>query len=135
GKPLAFGRIGECLAFGLPGNPGSALVTFEIFVRPALRKMMGFRTLFRRLVPATITHDIRKPDRMTHFVRVRVEESADGGLTATSTGSQSSGVLRSMSLANGLAVVPDDLDGLKAGDPVEVMLLDAGRLFAEARPF
>ena len=96
GYPLAFGRIGERgpLVFGLPGNPVSAMVTFEQFVRPALRKLMGHRNLFRPSVQARLAETLSKRPGRLHFVRVELERR-DGEVVARTAGNQSSGVLRS----------------------------------------
>jgi molybdopterin molybdotransferase len=127
GYPLVFGRFdrdGGPLVFGLPGNPVSAMVTFEQFVRPALRKMMGHRSWFRPVVEARLLEDLDKKPGRLHFVRVDLERR-DGEILARSTGSQSSGVLRSMTLARGLLVFPADAVKLRAGDTVTVQVLDA----------
>ncbi len=115
--------------FGLPGNPVSAMVTFEQFVRPALRKMTGHRACFRPSVDARLTHPLRKQPGRLHLVRV-VLERVDGELHATSTGNQSSGVLRSMALATGLLVFPAEARELAAGASVRVQLLDLELLAA-----
>jgi molybdopterin molybdotransferase len=132
GYPLVFGRFGESgpLVFGLPGNPVSAMVTFEQFVRPALRKMLGSRAWFRPTVDAVLEHELVKAPGRVHFVRVFLERGADG-LRARSTGNQSSGVLRSMTLARGLLVFPAEAERLRAGDAVRVQVLD-DELFARA---
>lgn len=125
GYPLAFGTIESTgtLVFGLPGNPVSAAVTFEEFVRPALRKMMGFRALFRPLVRARITQDLSKPKGRLHFVRVALE-SREGEILATPTGNQSSGVLTSMIRGGGLAIFAADAETLESGREVDVQVLD-----------
>ena len=125
GYPLAFGRFGEAgpLVFALPGNPVSAMVTFEQFVRPALRKMEGRSAWFRPSVVATLTHPLRKSPGRLHFVRVHLERR-DGEILAMSTGTQSSGVLQSMSLADGLAIFPAEATELSAGGAVRVQILD-----------
>jgi len=125
GYPMVFGHFpdGGPLVFGLPGNPVSAMVTFEEFVRPALRKMLGYRALYRPLVQAKLTHTMQlKPGRL-HFVRVSLEHSGSE-ILATSTGSQSSGVLRSMALAHGFMIVPADVSEFKEGTLVDVQILD-----------
>ena len=135
GYPLAFGRFEAergPLVFGLPGNPVSALVTFELFVRPALRKMAGRRAWFRPVLDATLGETLRKSPGRTHFVRV--ELAREGGvLRATPTGNQSSGVLRSMVLAQGLLVFPAEERELPAGARVRVQVLDP-EFFAAERP-
>ena len=141
GYPLAFGRFGEDgagapgpLVFGLPGNPVSAMVTFEQFVRPALRKMCGQRAWFRPTIQATLGHDFTKKAGRLHFERVQLE-NRQGEVVAGSTGSQSSGVLRSMSLAQGLLIFPAEATELKAGDRATVQVIDEGFFAAESRGF
>lgn len=125
GFPFVLARFGERgpLVFGLPGNPVSAMVTFEELVRPALRKMQGHRALFRPVLRARLGHALRKGDRRTHFVRVVVERDGEEWVART-TGSQSSGVLRSMTLANALLVFPSGATELAAGERVDVQVLD-----------
>ena len=134
GYPLAFGRFGEAgpLVFGLPGNPVSAMVTFELFVRPALRRMAGHARPFRPVIEARLAHDLEKAAGRAHLVRVTLERTPDGFL-ARSTGSQSSGVLRSMALADGLLVFPAEAVRLAAGEKATVQLLDDS-FFDSAEP-
>lgn len=128
-KPLAFGTIGSTPIFGLPGNPVSCMVSFELFARPALRKMAGQAGLHRRRVTATAAEPLRRrPDGKTHFARVRWhwEDSGTGGESAgyivSSAGGQGSHQLSAMADANGLAVLPDG-DGIPEGGKVELILL------------
>jgi len=133
GYPLAFGRFpGErgALVFGLPGNPVSAMVTFEQFARPALRKMMGFRSLYRPLLQARLAEELVKNPGRLHFVRVALEHR-DGEVVASTTGNQSSGVLRSMTLAQGLLIFPAEADRLAAGSTASVQVLDPDFLAAD----
>lgn len=130
GFPLVFGRFGAHdpagrgpLVFGLPGNPVSAMVTFEQFVRPALRRMAGQRAWFRPRIAATLAEPLRKAAGRLHFVRVRLTREG-GRVVATPTGNQSSGVLRSMALADGLLVFPAEARELAAGATVDVQVLD-----------
>jgi molybdopterin molybdotransferase len=126
GYPLAFGRfLGESgpLVFGLPGNPVSAMVSFEQFVRPVLRKMMGHAALFRPVVEARLGERLEKKPGRLHFVRVGLERRG-GEIIATSTGSQSSGVLSSMTRAQGLLIFPAEAHELREGDAVSVQILD-----------
>jgi molybdopterin molybdotransferase len=125
GYPVAFGRFadGGPLVFALPGNPVSAMVTFEQFVRPALRKLAGHRALFRPSIEARLSHALTKTAGRLHFVRV-VLERRDGEVFATSTGSQSSGVLISMSRADGLLIFPADATELAEGASARVQILD-----------
>jgi molybdopterin molybdotransferase len=123
GKPLAFGRIGGVPMVGLPGNPVSAMVSFELLVRPAILTMQGLTRLERPAVQAVLVDAIRdKPDRRL-YLRVRVREQ-EGEYRAYLTGEQGSGILRSMVEANGLAVVPEGRS-LAPGERVRVILLDA----------
>jgi len=135
GYPLAFGRFdaaGGPLMFGLPGNPVSAMMTFEQFVRPALRKMAGHSRLFRPTIRARLTERLEKKPGRLHFVRVVVERDGDE-FNARSTGNQSSGVLRSMIQARGLLVFPAEASVLREGDYATVQVLDAD-FFHEAGP-
>jgi molybdenum cofactor synthesis domain-containing protein len=122
-KPLAFGVIDGTPVFGLPGNPVSSLVSFELFARPALLTMMGHRARFRPEVAATAEHAMpRKPDGKLHLDRVRVRVEGDVYLAAR-TGDQASNVLSATAIANGLALLPDG-DGVPEGGAVRVMRLD-----------
>lgn len=135
GYPLAFGRFaGDTgpLVFGLPGNPVSAMMTFEQFVRPALRKMTGSRSWFRPVVRARLRGELRKKAGRLHFVRVRLTHSGDV-VFADTTGNQSSGVLRSMTRAQGLLIFPAEATHLAEGDSVDVQVLD-GEFFDAATP-
>jgi molybdopterin molybdotransferase len=128
GYPLTFGRFSEAegpLVFGLPGNPVSAMVTFEQFVRPAIRKMMGHRRLFRPTLQARLAETLTKKAGRLHFVRVVLERDGEA-LVAHSTGNQSSGVQQSLTRANGLLVFPADATELRAGDVATVQVIDAG---------
>ena len=132
GKPLAYGTMGDVPMFGLPGNPVSCMISFEEFVRPALLKMMGHQKLFRRTVKAVLQEDIEKRTGLTHFIRALVK-LGPGGYTATTTGEQGSGILKSMVRANGLIVLPEDLEIVRAGTEVPVQLLDSS-LAGTAQP-
>jgi molybdopterin molybdotransferase len=126
GYPLVFGHFDEGkgpLVFGLPGNPVSAMVTFEQYIRPAIRKATGHRALFRPVVRARLTETLTKKAGRLHFVRVQLAER-NGRIEATSTGNQSSGVLRSMVLAQGLMVFPADATEMKADTEVCVQVID-----------
>ncbi len=140
GFPLTFGRFASRtqtsantdgpVVFGLPGNPVSAMVTFEQFVRPALRRLAGHRALFRPRVTAVLGETLEKPPGRLHLVRVRLAREG-GRIVATTTGNQSSGVLRSMALAQGLLVFPADARVLHAGEAVQVQVLEEDFLAAE----
>ena len=126
-KPFAFGVVepGPVPIFGLPGNPVSAMVGYEIYVRPALRRMAGFEQLDRPRLAATADEPFRrKPDGKTHFVRVVASVDPDGRLHARSAGGQHSHQLRSMADANALAMLPDG-EGIDSGTEVTLMLLEA----------
>ncbi len=124
GKPLAFGTIGSTLFFGLPGNPVSAMVTFELFVRPALLKLAGFLSedVARSRVRAELTETIRHVRGRREFVRARTITTG-GRYVTSATGAQGSGLLHSMTRANSFMIVPEEAGDLHAGDSVEVMLL------------
>ncbi len=123
GQPLAFGVIGGKPAFGLPGNPVSAMVSFEQFVRPAMRKMSGHARLFRPVIEAIAREDIKGREGRKFFIRCRLVQK-DGLWHATTTGEQGSGILMSMAAASGLMVIPADRSGVSAGDRVKVQVLD-----------
>jgi molybdopterin molybdotransferase len=128
GYPLAFGRFADAagpLVFGLPGNPVSAMMTFEQFVRPAIRKMMGHRRWFRPTVQAILGETLTKKAGRLHFVRVVLEREGDA-VVARSTGNQSSGVQQSMTRANGLLVFPAEATELREGEAAVVQVLDPG---------
>jgi molybdenum cofactor synthesis domain-containing protein len=122
-KPLAFGVVGTMPVFGLPGNPVSSMVSFELFARPALRKMAGHAQLDRARLRAVADEPLpRRVDGKLHLVRVVAAAGGDGRFHVRSSGKQASNLLRSMALANALALLPDG-PGVEAGDDVEVVLL------------
>jgi molybdopterin molybdotransferase len=121
GKPITFGSLGRGLVFGLPGNPVSAMVTFELFVRPALLAMSGLGQIFRPRVRARALEPIPNPGHRRGYLRVSLT-TGEEGWGARLTGDQGSAILRSMVLADGLAVVPGDTV-IATGDPVDVILL------------
>ncbi len=123
GMPLAFGAIQGKPVFGLPGNPVSSMVSFEQFVRPSLLKMMGHRQIFRPVIEAILKEDIHKEPGKRHFVRALVTFEGDHYLVTT-TGAQGSGILRSMVKANGLIIIPESQEMVRAGEKVRVQLLD-----------
>jgi len=123
-KPFAFGVVGERATpvFGLPGNPVSSMVSFELLARPALRRRSGRTDLQRPEVPAVAGEPFRRGrDEKVHYVRVVAERRADGVLSVRSAGGQGSHHLTAMARADGLAVLPDG-DGLTEGDAVGVLL-------------
>lgn len=133
-KPFAFGVFGprQVPVFGLPGNPVSALVSYELFVRPALRQMAGHLVLDRPRLAAVADADfLRRPDGKQHLVRAALRSAPDGTLRARPSGGQDSHMLRAMAMANGLAVLPDGEGTLRGGN-LEVMLLDGDELLGSA---
>jgi len=123
GQPLAFGTIGGKPVFGLPGNPVSSMISFEQFVRPSLLKMMGCRQIFRPLVEAILKEEIKKMAGRRYFIRGSVSFE-NNQYVVTTTGEQGSGILKSMVRANGLIVIPEDQEIVRAGEKVKVQLLD-----------
>ncbi len=121
GKPITFGSLGPRLVFGLPGNPVSAMVTFELFVRPALLRMAGLERIFRPRLRARALEPIANPGRRRGYLRVALERAGQEW-GARLTGEQGSAILRSMVLADGLAVVPGDTE-IPRGDTIEVIVL------------
>ncbi len=124
GAPVGFGLLGDVPWLGLPGNPVSTMVTFELFVRPAIRKQCGRAQPFRRSVPVTIAEPIRLGPKLQHFLRAVVTPDESGALTAKLTGPQGSGILTSMARANALLIVPDDVAEAPAGSVLRAILLD-----------
>jgi molybdopterin molybdotransferase len=124
GRPMAVGRIGEAVLFGLPGNPVAVMVTFLAFVRPALLQMMGCSATALPLLKAHSTEAIRKKPGRTEYQRGVVKSAANGALTVATTGQQGSGVLSSMAQANGLIVLGHDQGNVALGDEVDVMMFD-----------
>jgi len=135
GSPFAFGRIGALGGipwFGLPGNPVSSMVTFELFVRPAVLRMSGRTAVFAPTVPVRLHADHPSRSRLTEFVRARVETGPGGEHLAAPTGAQGSNLLTSMARADALVVVPAESDGAAAGDRLTAILLGGAPLRAEA---
>jgi molybdopterin molybdotransferase len=125
GRPLAFGRLGDAAYFGLPGNPVAVMITFLFLVRPGLLRMMGAREPAALALRARSRELMRKKPGRTEYQRAIVEADATGELWVRSTGSQGSGVLRSMSEANAIAVLEHERGAVAIGDPVSCVLLDA----------
>lgn len=131
GKPLAFGRIksrregkgGYIPHLGLPGNPVSVMVTFEVLARPALLKMMGKKKLGRSTIEATVTERMVNSDGRRVYTRAIIEKR-EGKYFARLTGPQGSGILTSMSRANGLVIIPEERAEVKAGETVPAIMLD-----------
>ena len=131
GKPLAFGTFRGVAKngkpkrvphLGLPGNPVSSMVTFELFARPAMLKMMGKKNLAKPVVEAVLEEPAVNTDGRRLYIRAIVTRH-DGQYYASLTGPQGSGILTSMSLANGLVIVPEDTASVKAGEVVKVIML------------
>jgi molybdopterin molybdotransferase len=120
GKPVAFGHLGAVPFFGLPGNPVSAMVTYDVVVRPALLKQAG-KTDSADFVTAMTGETMYSDGRRT-FARVRLSRK-DGQLVAYSTGTQSSGALISMVKADGLLIIPENVEKVEAGTALQVRLL------------
>ena len=128
GKPLAFGILrGEDTKrvphLGLPGNPVSSMITFELFARPAILKMMGKKNLGKPTMKVVITSSVKNSDGRRMFVRVRVSKQ-DDKYVADVTGPQGSGILTSMTRANALAIIPEDVAIVKEGDTVQAIMFD-----------
>ena len=123
GKPLAFGQWGQTLFFGLPGNPASSMVTFELFVRPALRKLAGHSALSRPEVKAVLTEDAEHIPGRQSYQRA-VVSGRPGDYAVRATGAQGSGMLSPLVSANALLVLPADTAFFPAGTEVTVLLLD-----------
>jgi molybdopterin molybdotransferase len=131
GAPLGFGLLGGKPWIGLPGNPVSSMVTFELFARPAIRKLRGHTRLFRRPVEVELEEPVTINAELTHFLRVVLTPHATtphdtrhaSRLTARLTGPQGSGILTSMSLANALLVVPPDRTRVAAGQTLHALPL------------
>lgn len=133
GKPFAFASLhpSRVAVFGLPGNPVSALVSYEMFARPALRSMAGYHHLERPRLAAVAEVDFkRRPDGRLHLVRVKLFAGPDGVLMARPSGGQGSHQLRALADANALALLPDG-DGVAAGGVLVAWLLDPEGLWAE----
>jgi molybdenum cofactor synthesis domain-containing protein len=122
-KPLAFGTVDGVPVFGLPGNPVSSMVSFELFARPGLLNRQGHPEPVRPAVPAVADETLsRTPDGKTHLVRVVATMGGDGRYHVSSAGGQGSHILSAMARADALALVPDG-DGIEAGGEVGVLLL------------
>jgi len=135
GAPLGFGLLDRTPWIGLPGNPVSTMVTFELFVRPAIRRLLGHPLPFRRTVPVCVGEPITLGPKLRHFLRAVVRpEGAGGGLVARLTGPQGSGILTSMARANALLIVPEDRAEVSTGETLTALLLDDPHHVAEA-PF
>lgn len=124
GRPMAVGRIGQSVLFGLPGNPVAVMVTFLAFVRPALLRMMGSTAPPTPLLRAQCLEPLRKKAGRTEYQRGVVSRAADGTLQVRTTGNQGSGVLSSMVQGNGLIVLHHTQGHVAVGDEVDVMMFE-----------
>lgn len=122
GMPQVIGKVDDVPVFGLPGNPVSCFVSFEVFIRPALRLLQGRRDLMRPAVTAMLGEDVTSPPHKRSFLRVRMRQEA-GTWVATPTGHQGSHMLTSLAAADGLAEISEDATSVKEGLPVAVNLL------------
>jgi molybdopterin molybdotransferase len=125
GMPQGFGTVGpdSTPIFTLPGNPVSAYVSFEVFVRPAIRRMLGVLPLYRPLVRATLATPITKPEGKRSYVRARIEVT-DGVYVVTPVGGMGSHLVADLALANAFVVAPDSVTEIPAGSTVSVMMLE-----------
>ena len=129
GMPQGFGMVGDSRTpiFTLPGNPVSAFVSFEVFVRPAIRKMLGSSRLHRPTAKAVLQSALRSPEGKRQFARARVQLGRDGTNQATPLGAQGSHLLADLAYANALIVVPEQVTELPAGQMVETVLIERRR--------
>jgi molybdopterin molybdotransferase len=123
GAPVGFGILSGMPWIGLPGNPVSTMVTFELFVRPAIRKMMGHALPFRRTVPVSLAEPVSLKPKLQHFLRAVVAEGPHGP-EARLTGPQGSGILTSMVRANALLVIPEGQFDTPVGATVQALILN-----------
>jgi molybdopterin molybdotransferase len=125
GSPFSFGVANQVPVFGLPGNPVSALVTCELFVKPAIRRALGRHSLYSPTVRVRVDERITTKGALTHFLRVRLTRAQNGSWRARLTGPQGSGMISSLAHADGLLVVPESVDELPADAEADVIRLDA----------
>ena len=123
GKPMAFGVIQGVPLLGLPGNPVSSMISFELFARPAILTMLGKKKLEKPVIDAILVDAVKRKDNRRHYLRVWLEEK-EGQTYAHLTGDQGSGILLSMVQADGLAIIPEELNSTPPHFPVKVMILD-----------
>jgi molybdopterin molybdotransferase len=129
GAPLGFGTLHGMPWLGLPGNPVSAMVTFELFARPVIRRLRGERQVFRKTFQVILREDVSIAAPLTHFMRVIVDWE-DGSAWARLTGPQGSGLLTSMSRANALLILPPERQTIRAGETARVLPIGDGALSA-----
>jgi len=123
GKPLVFGRIGDCLFFGLPGNPVSSLVSFELFARPALLKVAGCSRIHRVRVRSRLLQPVERRAGREEYMRVQTSIRNDEFVSLPSSG-QGSHMISSMVSANSLAVIPAEVGSLPEGARVDVLMTE-----------
>ena len=127
GTPFSFGHLPgsdtPLPVFGLPGNPASSFVTFQVFVRPFLLRLAGHSRIHRPVFRAKAGEPLRSPNHLTHFLRVTLEGDPTRPVVWLA-GSQTSGLVKGQGLASGLAVVPEGTEELREGQDVSVVLLD-----------
>ncbi|HKS07450.1 MAG TPA: gephyrin-like molybdotransferase Glp [Gemmatimonadaceae bacterium] len=123
GSPLAFGTIRDTPWLGLPGNPVSALVTFELFARPAIRRLLGHRRVYAARTRVITAEAMTTATGLTHYLRVRLDRNGSGPARATLTGPQPSNILSSMSRADALLIVPAEHAPVRIGDALDAILL------------
>ncbi|MGA7988181.1 MAG: gephyrin-like molybdotransferase Glp [Candidatus Dormiibacterota bacterium] len=123
GKPVLTGRIRDAIFIGLPGNPVSSSVTFELFARPVIRRMQGAQELHRRRIHARLGEDMSKPGALETYARAVLTETNDGLPSARSSGDQGSSMLQSLTRADCLVVLPVGVEVLPAGTVVEAIPL------------
>jgi len=126
GAPVGFGLLGGIPWIGLPGNPVSTMVTFELFVRPAIRRLQGHALPFRRTVRVVMQEPVTLGPKLRHYLRAIVD-----GSSARLTGPQGSGILTSMARANALLIVPADMPVVPVGAELEALILDDPQHVAE----
>ena len=132
GAPLGFGSLFGKPWIGLPGNPVSTMVTFELFVRPAIRRLAGHPLSFRRTVPVVVREAITLGPKLRHYLRAIVQaENGEPSLSARLTGPQGSGILTSMARANALLIVPEDQPAVPVGAALQALVLDDPHHVAE----
>jgi len=122
GKPLTFLTYKDKFIFGLPGNPVSVMVCFEIYVRPLVKRIMGDAQLFRKQISVRASEDFKHKEGRTEFARVKLDK-IDDEIFFKSTGRQGSGILTSMAEADGIAEFPDDIGNICKGEEIKVYLL------------
>ena len=130
GAPIAVGALGGIPWLGLPGKPVSTMVTFELFGRPAIRKLRGHDAIFRSTVAVTLDEPVKLAADLTHFLRAVVTRHDGGRLTARLTGTQSSGALSSMAKANALLIVPRGTIEMGAGEILRAIPLGSDTAYA-----